>query len=222
MDNLTNLIMENKNMIYKITSFFTSYNNKEDLFQVGCIGLINAYKRYDSSFNTKFSTYAYPFILGEINNYVKKDKGIKISRDVTHLNSLIEKSCILLTQKLMREPSISEIASYLEIDECLVADAFISRYPTVSFDSVISSDSRDITLLDTIEDINNLDMDTLVALKDELSKLDDFEKKLINMRFIDDMTQCETANYLGMSQVQVSRKEKKVLCKLRDGLTVRQ
>ena len=62
MDNLTNLVFENKNLIYKITTFFTNYSNKEDLFQVGVIGLINAYKKYDSSFNTKFSTYAYPFI----------------------------------------------------------------------------------------------------------------------------------------------------------------
>lgn len=218
MDNLTNLILENKNLIYKISTFFTGYENKEDLFQVGCIGLINAYKRYNDSFNTKFSTYAYPFIFGEMSNYVKKDRGINISRDVTRLNSMIEKASILLTQRLMREPSISEISNFLEIDECLVADALISRYPIKSFDSIISSDGKDLTLLDTIADVDSMDLNTLVALKDELSKLSDDEKEIINDRYIRDLTQSEIASNMGMSQVQVSRKEQKVLRKLRDSL----
>lgn len=214
---LDNLILQNKNLIYKICSFFP-YSNKEDLFQVGCIGLLNAYKRYDDSVGTKFTTYAYPFILGEINNYVKKDKGIKVSRDISRLNSSIEKACILLTQKYMREPNIKEIASFLEIDECLVVDAYISRYPIKSFDSTIVSDSRDVTLFDIIPDVNTLDMDTLIALKEELSKLSPLEKEIINSRYIRDLTQSEVAGNLGMSQVQVSRFEQKVLSKLKKGL----
>ena len=220
MDNLTNLVHEHKNLIYKITTFFPSYSNKEDLFQVGCIGLINAYKRYDESYNTKFSTYAYPFILGEISNYVKKDKGIKISRDVSRLNSKIEESCMLLTQKLMREPSISELSSFLGIDECLVVDAYLSRYPMISTDSVISDDGKELTLLDTIPSADSMDINTLIALKEELSKLSDFEKELINDRYMKDLTQSEVASHLGMSQVQVSRTEQKVLRKLRDSLVV--
>ena len=218
MDNLTNLILENKNMIYKITTFFTNYSNKEDLFQVGVIGLINAYKKYDSSFNTKFSTYAYPFIWGEINNYVKNDRGIKISRDISSLNSRIEKASMLLTQRLMREPSISEISSFLKIDESLVVSAMISRYPTLSVDSVIGNDGKEIILLDTIPDINNMDINTLIALREELLKLNDEERRIINYRYIDDLTQSEVASSMGISQVQVSRKEQKVLKKLRDSL----
>lgn len=219
MDNLTNLVLENKNLIYKISTFFTNYSNKEDLFQVGVIGLINAYKKYDSSFNTKFSTYAYPFIWGEINSYVKNDKGIKISRDIFCLNSKIEKASMLLTQRLMREPSISELSNFLEIDESLVVSAMISRYPTLSVDSVIC-DEGNVTLLDTISDIDSIDLNTLIALRDELSKLSDEEKMIINSRYVDDMTQSEVAYNMGMSQVQVSRKEQKVLKKLRDGLVV--
>jgi RNA polymerase sporulation-specific sigma factor len=218
MDNLTNLILENKNMIYKITTFFTGYSNKEDLFQVGVVGLINAYKKFDPSFNTKFSTYAYPFIWGEINNYVKNDRGIKISRDISSLNSRIEKASMLLTQRLMREPSISEISHFLEIDESLVANAMISRYPTLSVDSVISDEGREITLLDTIADIDDMDINTLVALRDELSKLSVEERELINSRYVNDLTQSEVASNMGISQVQVSRKEQKVLKKLRDSL----
>ena len=218
MDNLTNLVFENKNLIYKITTFFTNYSNKEDLFQVGVIGLINAYKKYDSSFNTKFSTYAYPFIWGEINSYVKSDRGIKISRDISSLNSKIEKASMLLTQRLMREPNISELSSFLEIDESLVVSAMISRYPTLSFDNVINDDGKEITLLDTIPDINTMDINTLVALRDELSKLSDLEKEIINSRYINDLTQSEVASNMGISQVQVSRKEQKILKKLRDSL----
>lgn len=216
---LDTLILENKNLIYKICSFFP-YSNKEDLFQVGCVGLISAYKKFDSSVGTKFTTYAYPFILGEINSYVKKDRGIKVSRDISRLNSSIERASVLLTQKLMREPSISEIASFLEIDESLVCDALISRFPIKSFDSVISSDSRDVTLFDVIPDINSMDMNTLVALKEELSKLSPFEKELIESRYVKDLTQSEVASNMGMSQVQVSRSEKHVLSKLKKGLCI--
>lgn len=219
MDKLSELIEQNKNLIYKISTLFTSYSNKEDLFQVGCVGLINAYKKYDESFNTKFSTYAYPFILGEISNYVKKDKGIKISREIGRINSLIERASMLLTQKLMREPTISEISEYLEIDECLVVDAMIARYPTLSTDSVINDEGREITLLDTIPDVNEMDMNTLVALREELLKLSPLERQIINERYMENLTQSEVASILGMSQVQVSRKEQKVLAKLRNGLS---
>lgn len=218
MDKLSELLEQNKNLIYKISTLFTSYSNKEDLFQVGCIGLINAYKKYDPNFNTKFSTYAYPFILGEISNYVKKDRGIKIGREVGKINLLIERASILLTQKLMREPTVREISSYLDIDECLVIDALMSRYPIMSMDSVINDEGREITLLDTIPDVNSMDMNTLVALKEELIKLSPLERQIINERYINNSTQSEVASILGISQVQVSRKEQKVLSKLRDGL----
>lgn len=218
MESLTDLIEQNKNLIYKITTLFNGYSNKEDLFQVGCIGLINAYKKYDEGFNTKFSTYAYPYILGEISSYVKKDKGIKVSREISRLNSMIERAGILLTQKLMREPSVSELASYLEIDENLVVDALRARYPIMSTDSVINDEGRDITLLDTIPDVNGMDMNTLVALKEELLKLDSFDRELINERYVQNLTQSEVASNLGISQVQVSRKEQKVLSLLRSNL----
>ena len=217
MESLSDLIDQNKNLIYKITTLFNNCN-KEDLFQVGCIGLINAYKKYDESYNTKFSTYAYPYILGEISSYVKRDKGIKVSREISKLNSMIERAGILLTQKLMREPSIIELANYLEIDESLVIDALKARYPIMSTDSVINDDGREITLIDTIPDINGMDMNTLVALKEELLKLDSFERELINERYVQNLTQSEVASNLGISQVQVSRKEQKVLSKMRSNL----
>ena len=218
MESLTDIIEQNKNLIYKVATLFNSYSNKEDLFQVGCIGLINAYKKYDESFNTKFSTYAYPYILGEISSYVKKDKGIKVSREISKLNSSIERASVLLTQKLMREPTIEELSCYLEIDESLIIDALKARYPIMSTDSVINDEGREITLLDTIPDISCMDINTLVALKEELFKLDSFDRELINERYVQNLTQSEVASNLGISQVQVSRKEQKVLSKLRSNL----
>lgn len=113
---LEQIIEENKNLIYSISHYFENYPNKEDLFQAGVMGLITAYKNYDASFNNKFTTYAYTYILGEMKKFVREDKGIKISRDITKLNLQIEKTSILLTQKLMRQPTIKELADYLEID----------------------------------------------------------------------------------------------------------
>lgn len=218
MDNLTTLVHDNTNLIYKISTLFTNYKNKDDLFQAGCIGLIKASKTFDEGRNTKFSTYAYPFIFGEMNNYVKSDKGIKVSREISKLNSKIEKASILLTQKLMREPTYYEISSFLGIDEYLVVEALKSRCCVYSIDASIDSDGKDITLLDMIQNARTMDMDTLVALRDELSHLNSEEKMLINNRYMNDLTQAETASLMGMSQVQVSRKEQKVLSKLRNNL----
>ena len=184
--------------------YFKNYPNKEDLFQVGCIGLINAYNNYDNTSDTKFSTYAYSYILGEMRKLVREDKGIKVSRNITRLYAQIERSSIYLTQHLMRVPSISEIAEFMEIDEELVAEALNSTN----------------TLLD-IDDIqvdNRHDDSDILDLRQELSKLSSEELDLITKRYMEDMTQTEVASTLGMSQVQVSRKEHKVLEKLKQQL----
>ena len=106
------IILENKNLIYSITRYFEKYANKEDLFQAGCIGMIMAYNHYDESMNVKFTTYAYPYILGEMKKLVREDKSIKISRNIQMLNLKIEKARVILTQKLMREPSINELSDF--------------------------------------------------------------------------------------------------------------
>lgn len=217
---LTNLILENQNMIYKITHYFENYGSKEDLFQVGCIGLIKAYKKYDESYGAKFTTYAYPYILGEIRKYVREDKGIKISRDISKLNLKIEKATILLTQKLMREPSIKEISEYLEIPEYYIVESIKSTNNIESIDKPINDDSsKEITLQDTIS-VENMNLDELIMLRDEINNLNDNEKEILEKRYSNDFTQTETAKILGMSQVQVSRCETKILKKLKQKLTV--
>lgn len=203
-DKLEQLILEHEKLIYAVMRYFKNYPNKDDLFQVGCIGLINAYNNYDSNSNTKFSTYAYSYILGEMKKLVREDKGIKISRNISKLYAQIEKTNSYLTQKLMRTPTLQEIASFLEIDEYLVVEALNSTNILLDIDEMQINNT----------DHNNNDL----LLKEELNKLSSEELDLITKRYMEDMTQTEVACSLGMSQVQVSRKEHKVLEKLKKQL----
>lgn len=199
------LILEYEKLIYAVMRYFKNYQSKEDLFQVGCIGLINAYNNYNPSTNVKFSTYAYSYILGEMKKLVREDKGIKISRNITKLYSQIEKANMYLTQKLMRTPTLTEISTFLEIDEYLLIEALNSTNILLDIDEI---------------QINNNTNEYDLYLKEELNKLNSEELDLINKRYNLDMTQSEIANTLGLSQVQVSRKEHKVLEKLKKQLIV--
>ena len=218
--NLEKIIEENKNLIYSISHYFENYPNKEDLFQVGVIGLITAYKNYNPEFNNKFTTYAYTYILGEMKKFIREDKGIKISRDITKLNLQIEKASVLLSQKLMRYPTTKEIANFLEIDEYFVIEAIKSTNVIQSFDEPINDYEKQITLYDTVSEAKKSDLNDLIALRQELEELPELEKQLIEQRYLFDLTQSETAKKLGMTQVQVSRREQKVLTKLKNKLTV--
>ncbi|MCI5835249.1 MAG: sigma-70 family RNA polymerase sigma factor [Firmicutes bacterium] len=211
---LKDLIMNNQNLIYKLTHYFKNYENKEDLFQAGCIGMVKAYKKYDSSFNVKFTTFAFPYILGEMKKFAREDKGIKISKDISRLNSKIEQATIILSQKLMREPTIDELSSFLDISTYDLAEAINSTNNIMSIDEVINNDGKEVTLHDIIKD-KETDLDSLIALRSAIKGLSDFEKELIGKRYYKDMTQKEVAECLGISQVQVSRKEQKVLTKLK-------
>lgn len=218
-EELTNLIVDNQNLIYSMTHYFDGYNSKDDLFQVGAIGLINAYKKYNPEMGVKFTTYAYPYILGEMRKYIREDKGIKISRDILKLNLQIEKASILLSQKLMREPTIQEIAYYLEISESCIVESLRTINILQSLDEPINSnEGKEITLYDTVGNINSMDLNSLLALKEELNTLTPFERSIIETRYGHDLTQSEAAKLLGLTQVQVSRKEQKVLSKLRNKL----
>ncbi|NLM63565.1 MAG: sigma-70 family RNA polymerase sigma factor [Mollicutes bacterium] len=216
---IANLVHENKNLIYSIAHNFRQYHNKEDLFQVGVIGIIQAYKNFDDKHGVKFTTYAYPYILGEMKKYIREDKGIKVSRDLLKLNFKIEKANILLSQKLMREPTIKELAAYLEVPELLIEQAINLNNAIQSFEEPINNnDNKEMTLHDVISGVEQLDLDSLIALKDEIKQLDKLDQKIVVMRYFNDFTQTEVADMLGINQVQVSRKEQKILQKLRSRL----
>ena len=113
---LNDVILKHKNLIYALTKKY-DYSIRDDLFQVGVVGMINAYKNYDANCNTKFSTWAYPYILGEIKKFVRENRSIKTGRDIIYLCSRIEKANEVLSQKLKRTPTLNELSSFLEIDK---------------------------------------------------------------------------------------------------------
>ena len=214
---MEDIILENQNLIYYIANYFKNYPYKDDLYQAGRLGMIEAYKKYNPDMNCKFTTYAFTYILGEMKKLVRTDKGIKISREVSKLNLKIEKAYILLSQKLMKEPSIKEIADFLEIPEYIVSDAILSTNKIKSIDEPVNDEGSALTLQDVIGESNNID--ELLLLKESLNNLNKEEKEIINNRYFKDYTQSETSKIIGISQVQVSRKEQKVLEKLKSKLT---
>lgn len=207
-------IYKYSNLIHSLTHYFEGYKNKEDLYQAGIIGLIEAYNKFDDSYNVKFSTYAYKYILGEMKKLVREDKGIKISRNITKLNYQIEKAKIILTQKLCREPNISELSSFLEVEEYEIVEALKTINVMQSIDEPINSEGKEVTLHDIVSD-NSMDLNTLIALKEELNNLTPFEREIINKRYMDDLSQSEVANILGLTQVKVSREEAKIKKKIK-------
>ena len=218
MKDINELVEENSRLIYSIVKMFNNDTNKEDLYQAGVLGMIKAYKNFNINENVKFTTYAYPYILGEIKKYIREDKGVKISRSISRLNYKIEEVASILSQKLFRIPTTKEIAEFMGIEELLVIDSINSRREVKSIDEALICDSKEITLHETIPN-KDLDISELVALKDELEKLNEFEKTLIKERYFSDNTQVETASILGISQVQVSRNEQKILMKLKSNLS---
>ena len=205
-NNLKNLIVENQNLIYSIARKFKG--DLEDLFQVGCIGFIKAYKNYDISYQTKFTTYAYSYVFGEIYKYVLQNKNIKLSPETVKLNTALNKAYDFLSQKFNREPTDLELASFLEIPVYKVAE-IKNLQDTTSLD-----DNTNIDLYNIIS-FENIKKDDLILLKDALAKLDDKERELILKRYFYNMTQSEIAKQKGVNQVKVSREEGKVLTKLR-------
>lgn len=206
-DELKELIISNQNLIYSIARRFKG--DMDDLFQAGCLGLINAYYKYDKTYNTKFTTYAYSFIVGSIYKYVISDKNIKVSPEVVKLKQAIKKTEDYLTQKLKRNPTDLELVNFLEIPITKLIE--IRNIETLSLDD----DTNDNNLYDFIS-LDNISRDDLILLKDALNKLKKQEKELILKRYFYNMTQSEIAKNLGINQVKVSREESKVLVKLRN------
>ena len=186
--------------------------DKEDLLQAGRIGLINAYKHYKKNSNTKFSSFAYTYIFGEMYNLSINNCSIKTNRDTLKLIKLIDKAKIYLTQSLGKIPSMRDIASYLEIDENDLNNAYIYKDVIYSLDK-----NDDNSLYDTVNYIE--DNDTSIDIKSSLNELSKDEYDIIMCRYYNDLTQSETAKILGMSQVKVSRCEQKTLKRLKKIMT---
>lgn len=217
-EELSNFIVDNQNYIYAIVNKYKNYAEVEDLYQVAIMGIIKASRKFNADYNVKFTTYAYTYIIGEINLFLNKNHHIKISKEYLAIYKQIIKAKNILTQKLMKEPTTFELAIFLEIDEKVINNVIQMVSSVDSLDRTIKSDGKDLSLYDTI-DVASVDNEiNYFALKDEINKLDEQSKRLIEERYFQDKTQSETAAILGINQVQVSRNEQKVLKLLKNNL----
>lgn len=216
MNNITNLILENEGMVYKIINKYKNYFELEDLYQVAVMGIIKAYKNYDASYNTKFTSYAYPYILGEVIKYINEYRGIKVNKNMKILYSQILKAKEVLSQRLMKEPTTYELSLFLEMDESLIDEVLTANIMVDSLDKIISEDDKNLELYDKFgycdNKVENYD------LTYELEKLSPIDKQIIISRYYGDMSQKEVGDTLGMYQVEVSRREKKILQKLKNNI----
>lgn len=217
MDNETALLF--KKLIYSVAKKY-SYNNNdlEDLYQVGNIGLQEAFKHYKKDCNTKFTTFAHIYIKGEILKYIRENKTIRTSYDIEKLIRSISKVKDYLTQTNLKEPTIEEIAAYLEVPIDEIVFALTSNNPVKSLDYELDEEDK-ISLYDCESYIEKGYDEDILTLKEELNKLSLEERKLIELRYFNDNSQMETSEKLGISQVQVSRKENRILSKIKDNMT---
>lgn len=208
--NIDEIIKVNENLIYKIASQF--YNcDKEDLYQVGVIGLIKAVKNYKNDSNTKFTTYAYDYIFGEMFKLANENRTIKLNKDILKLYKKIETTRYLLAQKLSRFPSNQELALYLEVDKSIIETTIMNAQSILSLDE---QNNEEGDLYNKVSVKDKVSIEDKIALKDSFKSLNESEKKIIEYRYFKDMTQSETAKELGLTQVMVSRYEKRSLDKM--------
>ena len=209
--NIEKLINDNTKLIWKVASSFYEID-KQDLYQAGVLGILKAYKNYRFNADTKFSTYAYDYILGEMYS-LANNKNIKISKDILRRYKLIEKTRYVMAQQLMRIPSNQELADFLNMDIEILESAIMSANKIMSLDE---DNELSRSLHETVAIKQNVEADDVILLNNSFDCLNDLEKNIINSRYYEDLTQSETANRLGISQVKVSRYEKKSLVKMRE------
>ena len=214
----TTLIESNSPLIKSLVKRFVNKGIEyDDLFQIGAIGFLKAIKNFDSSFGVKFSTYVVPMVIGEIKRFMRDDGAIKVSRTIKTLNLKIKKYIEQFSKEHYRKPTIEEISKQFEIDSCDVIFAMDSANMPISIYAPIEDESKSLLLIDRYKsDESYEDLLDNILLKDILKNLESRDKKIILLRFFRDKTQSEIAKILGVSQVQVSRLENKVLEKMRE------
>lgn len=233
------LIEENLGLVRHIVKRFAGRGyDMEDLFQIGCIGLMKAIDKFDLKYEVRFSTYAVPMIQGEIKRFLRDDGMVKVSRTLKENGWKVKQAAERLSQQFGREASLQELseATGLDVEDIVLAlDANVEVESI--YKSVYQSDGNEIYLVDQVvggssmsytgvgrtipngsiyEDTEKEQILNHMLLEQLLGKLDDREMELIRMRYFQDKTQVEVAKYMGISQVQVSRMEKRILLQLRE------
>ncbi len=215
------IVQENSGLVWSVVRRFMGRGHEaDDLFQVGCIGLIKAIQKFDTSFEVKFSTYAVPMIMGEIKRFIRDDGIIKVSRSIKELGIKARGAKEQLLKSLGREPTVAEVAESLGVECAELAMAFdASAYPE-SLSGIQEGDNRE--LIDKIDEGSDSEGQIIdrLALNEALATLKPRERQIITLRYYQQKTQMQIAQMLGISQVQVSRIEKKVLSEMRKKISI--
>ena len=195
----------------------------DDLFQVGCIGLIKAISNFDPTKQVRFSTYGVPMIAGEVRRYLRDNSVIRVSRSLRDVAYRVLQCKEAMTTRMGREPSLEEIAKELELSQEDVSEALDAVCAPVSlYDPVYSDGGDPLTVMDQVRDTKNTEGSWMehIALKEAFKALGDREKQILSMRFYDGKTQMEVAGLVGISQAQVSRLEKNAISAMRKSVMV--
>lgn len=211
---------ENLGLVWSVVRRFSGRGyDLDDLYQIGCIGLLKCIDKFELSYDVKFSTYAVPMIMGEIKRFLRDDGMVKVSRSLKETAYKVYVTRERMVNEMGMEPTLEELASCLEIDkeDIVVAMEASSEVESI-YKTIYQNDGNSIYLIDklvSVEDESQKAVNQL-ALEELMSDLDEKEKTIITMRYFEDKTQTEIAKIVGISQVQVSRIEKKVLLKMRE------
>jgi RNA polymerase sporulation-specific sigma factor len=219
------IVENNVGLVWSIVRRFQNRGHEiDDLFQIGSIGLIKSIYKFDSSFNVKFSTYAVPMIIGEIKRFLRDDGIIKVSRSLKEISNKARITKEIMSKEFGREPTIGEMAQRLNIStEELVMAVEAGYSPESLFNSVGEGENSSVLLIDRIYDeCNESESDIIdkIALRQILDSLKPREKQIIVLRYFKERTQVQIAKQLGISQVQVSRIEKKILQEIRKRIEI--
>ena len=216
------LIQGNLRLVLSVIQRFAGRGeNADDLFQVGCVGLIKAIDNFDVSQNVRFSTYGVPMIIGEIRRYLRDNSAIRVSRSMRDTAYRVLQAREKLQRENQREPTVEQIAKELDLprEEVVFAmDAVVD--PVSLFDPVYSDGGDTVCVMDQVRDTRNTDESWLdrIALREAVDKLSPREQRILAMRFYDGKTQMEVSGEIGISQAQVSRLEKNAISTIRRNL----
>jgi RNA polymerase sporulation-specific sigma factor len=214
------LVNCNLKLVFNLVKRFQNRGYElEDLFQIGCIGLMKAIDKFDLNYDVKFSTYAVPMIVGEIRRFLRDDNPVKVSRSVKETAYKIQQTRELLTARLGREPTINEISTELSLSrEEIVSALEAAQTPASIYETLHQDDGDPIYLLDQLKGNDDGETPWLESLSvsELLDKLPERDRLIITWRFFEDKTQSDIARRLNLSQVQVSRLERQALKKIKD------
>lgn len=211
----TSILLENEFIVYSIINKYIYYFDKDDLYQVGMVGLIEALNHYKTNKNTKFSSFAYFYVLGRVKEYIRNSNMIKVSKELIKLNSSIEKAKEYLTQKLGYIPSDEDIALFLEIDIEHLRQAKEANELVISLET---ENEEEQSLYNIVRYEEKEYREDILDLRKEIDNLNKYDRDIILKRYEEGLTQSEVSKELGINQVKVSRKEKEILTRLRTRL----